>query len=308
MISHTITFLSLPLLVSAESTTEGWKDFTNNFATDLAPLIALFGEQVTKQFLSESTDFLDNIIFGVAPLGILTAVVSAIRVYGNASLKAIIGRAQEAHGIAEAELCSSTSQDVCELWSNGGISRVFGRPKMLEFFFCMNEKNEKEYFYPSFPKPPLCGIHCPNTFLPLGKSPRNAGGSESPECEGIQRGWKEIGPKSQADPSYAEKDQLEFAPHPNISLNIGIRTTPPVVRWIAAIFGVLLQLGFFGYATWATFYNKEMYDGKKSPKQWSFWLAASGMTLLVLGMTLCAMLIERSTHERRFEGLINLFQ
>jgi hypothetical protein len=92
-----------------------WDDFTNNLATDLAPLVALFGEQVTKQFLSESTSPLDNIIFAVAPLGILTAVVSVIRVLGSANLRAFVGRAQEGRGAAEAELCSSTSNDVCEL-------------------------------------------------------------------------------------------------------------------------------------------------------------------------------------------------
>ncbi|CAG8980881.1 hypothetical protein HYALB_00013186 [Hymenoscyphus albidus] len=118
---------------SALGTVKEWEDFMNNFATDLAPIIVLFGEQVSKQFLSESTSIWDNIIFGMAPLGVITAIVSAIRVYGNASLKAFIGRAQEAHGQAEAKLCSSTSDDVCELWSNGGFCRVFGRPKILEF-------------------------------------------------------------------------------------------------------------------------------------------------------------------------------
>ncbi|KAH6635904.1 hypothetical protein F5144DRAFT_472663, partial [Chaetomium tenue] len=127
---------------------DGWSDFTNNFATDIAPLIALFGEQVTKQFLSESTGILDNIIFGMAPLGILTAVVSAIRVYGWPSMKSFIGRAQEAHGVAEAELCSSTSYDVCELWFEGGICRVFGRPKVLEFFYSPGRPDSR--FYPQF--------------------------------------------------------------------------------------------------------------------------------------------------------------
>ena len=135
MLFHVSILLFSAVLLDADSSTEHWNEFTNNFATNLAPIITLFGEQVTKQFLSESTCFLDNIIFGVAPLGILTAVVSVIRVYGDASLKSFIGRVQAAHGIAEAELCSSTSEDVCELWSNGGIYRVFGRPKILEFFF-----------------------------------------------------------------------------------------------------------------------------------------------------------------------------
>src|SRR5690242_20231645 len=103
----TIIMLSLVALLLATpaaglTSADEWADFADNFATDLAPLITLFGEQVTKQFLSESTGFLDNVIFGLAPLGILTAVVSAIRLYGKASLKSFIGRAQEAHGIAEA--------------------------------------------------------------------------------------------------------------------------------------------------------------------------------------------------------------
>lgn len=72
-----------------------WGDFTNNLAADLAPLLALFGEQATKQFLSESINILDNIIFALAPLGIITAVVSVIRVRGGPSLRAFVGRAQE---------------------------------------------------------------------------------------------------------------------------------------------------------------------------------------------------------------------
>jgi ankyrin repeat domain-containing protein 50 len=110
-----------------------WDDFSNNLATDLAPLVALFGEQPTKQYLSECIAIWDVIIFATAPLGIITAVVSAIRVRGTPSLRAFVGRAQEGTSAAEAELCSSTSRDVCELYTDGGIARVFGRPKLLEF-------------------------------------------------------------------------------------------------------------------------------------------------------------------------------
>ncbi|PNP75165.1 hypothetical protein FNYG_11491 [Fusarium nygamai] len=109
-----------------------WDDFSNNLATDLAPLVALFGEQPTKQYLSECLTIEDVIIFAAAPMGVITALVSAIRVCGTPSLRAFVGRAQEGAGVAEAELCSSTSRDVCELYSNGGIARVFGRPKVLE--------------------------------------------------------------------------------------------------------------------------------------------------------------------------------
>lgn len=117
---------------AAGASASGLDDFSNNLASDVAPLLALFGEKITIQYFSESTSFLDYFIFAMAPVGIVTAITSAIRVAGDASLRAFIGRAQEGDGAVEAELCTSTSRDVCELFHRGGITRVFGRPKILE--------------------------------------------------------------------------------------------------------------------------------------------------------------------------------
>jgi hypothetical protein len=80
--------------LTGQARASGWDDFANNLATDLAPLIAFFGEQATKRFLGESTSPFDNIIFAVAPLCILTAIVSVIRVLGKTSLRAFIGKDQ----------------------------------------------------------------------------------------------------------------------------------------------------------------------------------------------------------------------
>jgi hypothetical protein len=68
----------------------------------------------------------------MAPMGLLTAIVSAIRVCGSPSLKAFVGRAQESAGAAELELLSCTSDATAELWNDGGIARVFGKPQILE--------------------------------------------------------------------------------------------------------------------------------------------------------------------------------
>jgi hypothetical protein len=110
-------------------------DFSNNLATDIGPLLVLVGESMTKQYLSESTSFLDYFIFAMAPIGIITAIVSTIRVCGHSSLRAFIGRSQEGDGVVEAELCTSTSRDVCELFNKGGITRVLGRPSILELVY-----------------------------------------------------------------------------------------------------------------------------------------------------------------------------
>jgi hypothetical protein len=67
-------------------------DFSNNLFSDLAPLLTLFGEQVTKQFLSMSMGWADNVLLAMGPLGVITIVVSAIRVGGDKRLRALIGR------------------------------------------------------------------------------------------------------------------------------------------------------------------------------------------------------------------------
>lgn len=54
---------------------------------------------------------LDNIIFALAPLGIITAIVAAIRVGGPQWLKAVVGRARENIATVELELMSSTSHE-----------------------------------------------------------------------------------------------------------------------------------------------------------------------------------------------------
>jgi hypothetical protein len=89
-----------------------------------ASLLALFGDNFALQFLSQSITWLDHIIFAMAPLGILTAVTGAIRVSGSPGLRALIGQARESRASAEAELMSSTSHEVSELWDGNSIARA----------------------------------------------------------------------------------------------------------------------------------------------------------------------------------------
>src|SRR4051794_37721820 len=61
---------------------DGGDEFSNNLASDLAPLLSLFGEQFSRQFMAQSMTWMDSILFACAPLGIITAIVGAIRVGG----------------------------------------------------------------------------------------------------------------------------------------------------------------------------------------------------------------------------------
>ena len=103
-------------------------DFSNNLLSDLAPLLTLFREQVTKQFLSLSMGWAGNVLIAIGPLGIMSILVSAIRVGGMKRLKALIGRARESGVTAEAKLLSSTSVEVCEMW----IVRAYGSPRTIQ--------------------------------------------------------------------------------------------------------------------------------------------------------------------------------
>ncbi|RPB07394.1 hypothetical protein P167DRAFT_609482 [Morchella conica CCBAS932] len=121
-------------------------NLSTNIISGLGPLLALFGEQVAKQFMSESTGFSDNILFAMAPIGIITASVGAIRIGGPNWMKAVIGRARENRAIAEIELMSSTSHEVCELWNGQQIVRIMGAPPIRELIcITLNGGTEKLY-------------------------------------------------------------------------------------------------------------------------------------------------------------------
>ncbi|TID07402.1 hypothetical protein CH35J_001039 [Colletotrichum higginsianum] len=131
----------LALLPSAQAA-GGLDDFSNNLFSDLAPLLALFGERVTMQFMSQSLGWADCIALAMAPLGVITIIVSAIRVGGPMRLKAIIGRAKENTSVAEMELMSSTSREVCEMYNGESIVRCQGSAPVWEYI-CLVPRSTK---------------------------------------------------------------------------------------------------------------------------------------------------------------------
>ncbi|KAI9900932.1 hypothetical protein N3K66_005194 [Trichothecium roseum] len=107
-------------------------EFILNIFSDFGPILALFGDQFARQFASESLTLLDHVIFACVPLGIVTALIGAIRVQGPKFAKAFIGRARENRSTVELELMSSTSDNVCEMFSGRGVVRTLGRPRLKQ--------------------------------------------------------------------------------------------------------------------------------------------------------------------------------
>lgn len=96
------------------------------------------------QFLSQSAGWADCIIFAMAPLGIITAIVSAIRVGGPSWLKALVGRSRENISAAEMELMSSTSKEACELWNGQDVVRCQGSASIYEFIILLPQGMREE--------------------------------------------------------------------------------------------------------------------------------------------------------------------
>ncbi|CAG8083174.1 unnamed protein product [Penicillium olsonii] len=241
---------------------DDWDDFTNNLATDLAPLITLFGERLTKQFLSESISALDNVIFALSPLGVLTAVVSVIRICGSSSLRAFVGRAQEGPAEAESELLPCVSESTAELFNDGGVARVFGRPKIMEIVSWEENHNNG------------------------GTTTRMGTMKEALE----QGAWS---CKGKTAPS--ELPELDI---PNLSLNKGIKRRGQGWFYCAAVLGGVLQSGTIIYAALTVFvFPQHFKKDDKAVASYAFPFYFIGTTLLFIGMFFCAFIMERSSKE-----------
>ena len=90
--------------------------------------------------------WLEYVIFAMGPLGIITAVVSAIRVGGPGWMKAIIGRARENLATVELELMSLTSSEVCEIWNGEGVVRLMGRAEVKEIIYLDERDDDGDTF------------------------------------------------------------------------------------------------------------------------------------------------------------------
>ena len=280
-------FLVWATLFLSTRAAEGWDDFANNLATDLAPILQLFGEQVTLQYLAESTSFLDCIIFAIAPLGVLTAVVSVIRICGDGALKAFIGRAQEGSGVAELALCSSIGKDTADLYLHGTITRVFGHPYILEVIHtprqeCVNSED-----------PIAPGILCAFDDYQLTGRGQN---------EWVKDGFRVPDHECNNDNlhrSYSERIHPKDRLNPNLRLNLGFKRP---ARWILAslaAFAVALQSSMIVFAIWAGPIRRlPMETGSLS--SYALPMTVVGTVVLCFGMLMCALMIEKSTVEENF--------
>ncbi|KAH8424827.1 uncharacterized protein LDX57_002570 [Aspergillus melleus] len=259
-------------------------DFSNNLFTDLAPLLTLFGEQVTKQFLSQAMGYGDDILLAMAPLGILTCVVSAIRVGGRKWLKALVGRARESRATAEMEIMSSTSDAICELWSGTEIVRERGIPKTKEFIYrqMKEEKRSKGKKMPQI----VYNLEtaCQHRLLGIKQPGR------------VRSRWLSAPPLMDAQ-QHATRLMRQA---PNLTLNVAKALISPVITWSLALLGVIVQLAVLAIAVMVT-YRWHVPEQGSSVDRYGFPVFLTGSVVLSVGIFLCSYIIENTTDEVNFD-------
>ncbi|KAL4899026.1 hypothetical protein BDW74DRAFT_184134 [Aspergillus multicolor] len=262
------------------------EDFSNNLFTDLAPLLTLFGEQVTKQFLSQSMGYADDILLAMAPLGILTCVISAIRVGGRRWLRALIGRARETRATAEMELLSCTSDAVCELWSGTEIVRERGVAQTKEFVYRKIDSNDRpadgEAHNIIFDLKTAC-----ERGIMVGSHPRlDASTTRTVSREALH--------------ALMVRNAVRIMQQaPNLTLNVSNATASPAITWAFAIFGVIVQTCVLVIAAFLTYHWRVPAQGSTIVK-YGFPIFASGTVVLSAGIFLCSYVIEAHTEEIEF--------
>lgn len=276
---------------------EGWDNFASNLGSDLAPLLALFGEQVTKQYLGESLGMLDSLLFALAPLGIITAIVAAIRVAGKPWLRSLVGRAKESRGDVEADLMSSTSLDVCELWNGDGIVRVLGSPVLLHLIHVDEGPAVAGSNSGGSTTEDTAGIYTFHEAIKLGlyqtKDSHNTNLAASTMAQPLQASTD----PEMDDEAYADIEDLRSRENPpNLSLNVSTKPLHPHILISLVVFGFLLQGGVMVYGG-ASQYWLKLRKYNSPPIAYGFPLFASGTVILALGMFGCAWAVESSTKE-----------
>ncbi|KAF2649932.1 hypothetical protein K491DRAFT_579085, partial [Lophiostoma macrostomum CBS 122681] len=222
-----------------------------------------------QQFLSEAYSIWDCVIFATAPLGIITAIVTAIRISGPLWMCALIGRAREDLSSVELELMSSTSRDVGEIWNGETIVRSAGRLNVVQLILIRSESDDPP------PKPKSDGSLDP-------QDDAEKAASEAPKI-----------------------DVREFENAPNISLNLHSGSEWAILA-SAALIGTVLQLGVVVYSGSVTFHSglrkliPPYSDHVPHLAKMGFILLASGTVILTLALIVVCNVIETSTSEREW--------
>lgn len=243
----------------------------------------------------------------MVPLGVLTAIVGAIRVSGADWLKRLVGRARENIADAEIEMMSSVSQEVCEVCNGTSIVRSKGCPQVKQIIHLPAQK----------------GIISPESFITMNpetwsdryklkdgdSSAKDTGSSANlPEVPLEESTVVRISKDADSDKTDNSRDPESLPPKhtvrppkyqdvpPNISLNIH-GGSDQVELVMCTFMATILQaavLGWSGLLAYSSYASRhKVMESKSTP---GFWLQCTGTVLLTLSLVLCAGIIDDGSY------------
>ncbi|KAJ3530204.1 hypothetical protein NM208_g9426 [Fusarium decemcellulare] len=267
--------------------------------SDLAPLLALFGERVTTQFMSQSTGWADCIALAMAPVGVITIIVSAIRVAGPRWLKAVIGRARENVATAELEVMSSTSSEACELWNSQtrAVVRCPGTTDNCEFI-CIypTSMTDKKDWGKDRRTVQIMDI-------------KNSMALKDEEASHLPKYLQKIDSQRHRRrhlPSTIPPNTIVIIRNteqsaPNMTLNCSADEKRWQIR-ACAVIGIVIQTGVLIFFVFLTEYRTLRFDKDGSPiESYAMPMAVVGTVTLALGILICAHAVDESSTEEIYE-------
>ncbi|KAL2674220.1 hypothetical protein Neosp_012670 [[Neocosmospora] mangrovei] len=311
---------ALLLFIRGVAAAEDSAEFTMNLFTDIAPILALFGEQFAQQYLSQSFTWFDHLIFACVPLGIITALSGAIRTRGPRLARSFIGRARENLATVEIGLMSSVSDEVCEMFNGSGVIRTMGRSTLAQIMIFPDEYDAAQS---GASNDPSCGIHslqtalqsktrggplmvCSSEFtlVPFQRATGELTGILS-EYQGktYRRIRRLLNPNNLAlkYPYNQMPEQFDFKCPPNLQLNLSTgqssRSGKTAELLSASITAVALQLSLLAIAAVMAYHGRTSKAIGYENNIYAFPCYAAGSAFLCAGMAICSAAIESSTDE-----------
>ena len=263
----------------------------------------------------------------MAPLGVLTAIVGAIRVGGASWLKRLIGRARENFAEVEIELMSCVSKEVCELWNGTSIVRSRGNPQVKQIIHLPAEKGDtsSESFitldsdtwsnkYRLTASDKIDKHTKLESFAKWLRKRSSEPSSESADCRiknrkfdveasNLQNNDHISGDAGSSSGSMLDSqkskdmadDEHKNMP-PNISFNIHNRSNSIEVT-IFAVVATGLQIGVL---IWSWYVKRHKWSASKPVA--GLWLQTIGTVILTLSLIICAGIIDDGSRERHWSS------
>jgi len=117
-------------ILSIENAQDAWSDLV----AGVAPLVLLVGERVTKQHLREATSRIEYYMLGATPLGLITSIVSLLRLASIPIAARLIGRSDELIREACKEVTPVNTAEVTSVLSAGSVQRGEGNGSAVSRF------------------------------------------------------------------------------------------------------------------------------------------------------------------------------